>query len=291
MTSYASLTMGLAGLLVAGGLLAACSPLGALNALFVSDDRQALTDIAYGPDPRQRLDLHRPDGPAVGQEWPVVVFFYGGSWTSGERGDYRFVGDALAEHGIVAVIPDYRLHPDVRFPAFVEDGATVVAWAREHAAEHGGDPDRIFVAGHSAGAHIATLLALDGRYLEATGNDRGSLAGLIALAGPHAFDPLQYRSVRDVFAHLPDPDEARPIAFADGDAPRTLLLHGTGDTTVALWNSERLAQAIETMGGRVKLVTYDDIGHARLLLGFLRPLRARPPILDAIVAFVREAGS
>lgn len=240
-------------------LLQACSPLATMNAVFVRDDPAAGRDIAYGPAPRQHLDIYAPPGAT---DRPVVVFLYGGSWQSGERRDYRFVGTRLAEAGIVVVIPDYRLYPQVRFPVFVEDAAAAVTWTARNIARFGGDPRRIVVAGHSAGAQIAALVALDRRYLPADVRP----AGLVGIAGPYAFDPFEYDGTRAVFAGLQNPDAARPIAFATAGAPPTLLLHGRDDTLVLPRNSEMLAARLAALGVPAAYHDYGNIGHVGILL-------------------------
>jgi acetyl esterase/lipase len=107
--------------------MSSCAPASLLNALVPSGTYILSDGIPYGEGPRRRLDVYRPGEAGPGPR-PVVVFFYGGSWQNGNRADYRFVGEALAAMGFVAVLPDYRLHPDGLFPGFVEDGAAAVRW-------------------------------------------------------------------------------------------------------------------------------------------------------------------
>ncbi|MEO8081219.1 MAG: alpha/beta hydrolase, partial [Caldimonas sp.] len=140
--------------------LAACSPVGALNALARTDTYGLSADVAYGSLPRQQLDIYTPASAAPAEGWPVVVFFYGGNWTDGERADYRFVGEALAERGVLTLVADYRLYPEATYPAFLEDCALAMAYGLDHAKALGGDPKRIFVMGHSAGGYNAAMLAL-----------------------------------------------------------------------------------------------------------------------------------
>lgn len=183
--------------LLAAGLLAACSPVRLLNALTPSYTFSLFAGIPYGSGERHVLDVYLPT--RVLRHWPadasagapVVVFFYGGSWQSGERNDYLFVGEALASRGFVAVLPDYRTYPATTFPGFIDDAAQAVAWAREHAVAFGGDPRRLFLMGHSAGAQIAALLATDGRYLAAREMRKSDIAGVIGLAGAYDFLPLR----------------------------------------------------------------------------------------------------
>ncbi|MDE1907687.1 MAG: alpha/beta hydrolase, partial [Rhodospirillales bacterium] len=155
--------------LVSGGVLlavmlvvlAACSPVTVLNG--VAQGPFSVThDIAYAPYKRDSLDVYKP---VHAHNAPVVVFYYGGSWQDGDKAMYRFVGATLAENGVVTIIPNYRLYPDTLFPGFLQDSAAAFAWAHAHAADYGGNPDQIFVMGHSAGAYNAAMLALDPEWL------------------------------------------------------------------------------------------------------------------------------
>src|SRR5687768_4052949 len=172
--------------------LAGCSPAGLLNGISrVSGDgnsRLAVRGAAYGPLPRNKLDVWVPASPPDGP-LPVVIFFYGGGWVSGDRGDYGFAGRAFAAQGFVTIVADYRLVPEVRFPAFLQDGALAVKWARDNVARYGGDPGRISLAGHSAGAYQAAMLALDRRYLRAAGVDPAIVRAAALLAAPTDFYP------------------------------------------------------------------------------------------------------
>ncbi len=270
----------------AGLVLAGCSPLSLVNTFVPSDGYSRTRDIAYGAGPRRRLDVYQ--NKQRRDRSPVIVFLYGGSWKNGERGDYEFVGEAFTRHGFTVVVPDYRVYPEVKFPEFVKDAAQAVRWTRDNIGRFGGDPRRIFIAGHSAGAHIAALLALDARYLGAVGLKRSDICGLVGLAGPYAFDPLGTPSVRPVFAHLADPDTARPITFADGRAPPSLLFHGADDTVVLPSNSRKLARALSRDGVPVSLKILPEIGHAGLVLSLARPFDHWAPVHDPIAKFVRD---
>lgn len=266
------------------GLLAACSPLTLLNGAVPDGANRVSAGLAYGPLARQRLDIYRPPGAA---EAPVVVFFYGGSWRSGDRADYRFVGDALAARGMVAVIADYRVYPEAGYPDFLRDAAQAVAWTQRHIDAYGGDPGRVFVAGHSAGGYIAAMLALDGRWLGGAGSSPTTLAGWIGLAGPYDFLPIVARDVRPVFGYPDTPADSQPIHHVTPHAPPGLLLTGTADTTVdPRRNSASLAAALRTAGACARLVTYPDLGHKLLVGALSRPLRWRASVLDDLDAFV-----
>jgi acetyl esterase/lipase len=262
---------------------AGCGPR-LLNALVPDDGYRLEGDRAYGDDPRQRLDVYVPDGRAGPA--PVVVFFYGGRWETGDKGQFQFVGQALAARGFVTVIPDYRRYPDVRFPRFVEDGAAAVAWIRDNIGGFGGDAGSIHLMGHSAGAHIAALLALDHDYLAAAGVAPEAVTSLVGLAGPYDFLPLDDPTLEEIFA-VADMAATQPITFADRRAPPTLLLHGAADRTVLPANSERLAAALATAGNQAEIRLYPGVSHVDLVIALAAPLRWLAPVLADVTGFLR----
>lgn len=254
-------------LLLACSLLVGCSGLyyGVVN---VGVDEDRITSETYDPGRQLALDIH-PPRTAMARP-PVVVFFYGGSWRNGERQGYRFVGERLAQSGALVLVPDYRKAPDHAFPDFMHDAARAVAWARANAERLGGDRDRIFLMGHSAGAHIAALLATDGRYLASEGLAPGDLAGVVTLAGPFDFLPLTDPELRQVFGPEDTWPLSQPVNFADGDEPPFLLLHGLEDGIVWPMNSERLQAKLSAAGTGARYVPIPDTGHLGILLGLLQ---------------------
>lgn len=250
--------------------------------------------IAYGPLPRHRLDVFTPLARADG---PIVLFLYGGGWTSGDRGTYEFVGTALASRGITTVIADYRLHPEVLYPAFVEDAALAYGWVDRHLARVDAAARPVFLMGHSAGAHIAALLAVDDRRLAAGAPGAARPAGLIGLAGPYAFDPTTWKTTAAIFAPAAEAaDRARPIAFVGARRPiPALLLHGRLDRTVMLQNTRDFTAALVAAGGEARAIEYAGIGHVGLVSALARPLRWRAEVLDDVDAFIertaRSAGA
>jgi acetyl esterase/lipase len=263
-------------------LLGACSPLGLFNGLVPKDggSRLVASGVSYGEGPRRMLDVYAPR--KGGDKRPVILFFYGGSWNSGSRTGYGFVGRALAARGFVTVIPDYRLVPEVTYPGFVEDGAAAVRWARAHAKDYGGDGDRIVLAGHSAGAYIAAMLAVDGRWL---GADRMAVRGLAGLAGPYDFAPFTVAASQAAFGAWPKPAETQPVTWADASAPPALLLAGAEDTTVKPRNSKALAAALAKAGVAAEVKLYPGIGHVGILAAIAKPLRGKAPVLENMTAF------
>jgi acetyl esterase/lipase len=251
------------------GTLAACANEALLTPLNWSGSGQKIavtSNLPYGAEARQRLDVYRP---ANAQKAPVMLFWYGGSWQHGAKDYYGFVGSELARRGFVAVLPDYRLAPDHPFPAFVEDAALAVRWTRDHAAEFGGDAARIYISGHSAGGHNALMLALDPRYLQAVGMEPEEIAGVVSLAGPTGLEHLRGPDLKGVFpSDVPD-DAFSPIALAArnaSEAPPFLLITGLDDDVVYPGSVTRLADAIRAGGGKVTVKAYPDIGHLGLLL-------------------------
>ena len=269
-------------------LLHFCSPIVALNALAPRNGIMVEKGIAYAEGQRHELDVYAPNQGAASA--PVVVFFYGGGWETGDRAMYRFLGASLAARGVVVVIPDYRLHPAVRFPAFMDDGAAAVAWAHMNAARFGGDPSRLFLMGHSAGAQIATLLALDPEYLRAAGlTPEHDVCGVIGLAGPYDFLPDASAEVKAVFG----PEEAwprsQPINYVTPQAPRMLLLAGQADHTVDPGNTLRLGSRLRAAGARVHAELVPGISHRAMVVAFADLLSFLTPVREQTLGFVSSA--
>jgi len=280
--SFASLRRSLVAGIAALACLCAsgCSGIG-FKVANLGVDPRAIASVAYDADHALALDVHRPRN--AGGRAPVVVFFYGGSWRNGRREDYRFVGRTLARAGYVAVVPDYRKAPQVAFPAFMDDAARAVAWTRLHAAEYGGDPSRLYLMGHSSGAHMAALLGTDGRFLRAVGMQPRELAGVIGLSGPYDFLPIEDPAIRQVFGPEPEWPLSQPVGFVDGDEPPFLLLQGTADTLVRPRNAPSLAAKLRAAGEPVELRMLDGAGHAGVLVALLRE---SSPVRREVTAFI-----
>jgi acetyl esterase/lipase len=266
--------------------LAACSPLRAFDALVPKDEEARLVaeDEAYALGERRRLDIYAPDE-APSEPRPVIVFFYGGSWKSGTKDGYGFVGRALASRGFVVAVPDYRLVPEVRFPGFVEDSAAAVKWVRANIGRFGGDPDRIVLAGHSAGAYNAAMLAVDPRWL---GADRAAVRGWAALAGPYDFLPLDTQVTKDAFADVQNLEATQPILLASEDDPPALLIGGTEDELVLASQSTGMAIAMAQAGAEADVLVYPGVGHVGVVTALAKPFRDEAPALRDVVEFARR---
>jgi acetyl esterase/lipase len=275
------------GLLGAGAALAAaCSPLTLFATLTPKDpaSRPAAGE-AYGDQPRQRLDVYAPRPTAKGA--PVAIFFYGGSWDSGRRQDYGWVGQALAARGFLTLVPDYRVYPQVTYPGFLQDGAAAVRWAVDHAAAYGGDPSRIVLVGHSAGAYNAVMLALDSRYLKAAGVDPKAIRAVAGLSGPYNFLPLDGPVTQRTFGLASDLPATQPIAYVSAAAPPAFLATGDADTVVYPRNTRALAKALTAAGAVVEERHYPGVDHPGTVLALSRPLRGRAPVLDDMTRFLK----
>ncbi len=277
--------VGLAGSLASA--LSACSTVGVLNAVEPRFGVTTTRDLAYQPGPRGGLDVYRPrqaNGSA-----PVVVFLYGGGWDEGAKAQYAFIGDALASKGFVTFIPDYRLYPEVRWPAFLQDNANALRWVRDHAAQFGGDPRKLFLVGHSAGAYNAVMLSLDRRWLAAVGMDpRRDVSGTVGLAGPYDFLPLRSDELKSIFGPPDARPATQPINYVDGQAPPLFLATDDRDTVVDPGNTTRLADKVREHGGRVETKTYSGLSHALLLGVVAAPLRFMAPVLKDVTTFIDE---
>ena len=273
--------------LAAVSLLAACAPNAALKALTPRDTHSVTKAVAYGTLPRQKLDIYTPAQAAAAGGYPVVVFFYGGSWTSGERANYGFIGEALASRGVLTLVADYRLYPEVRYPDFLTDSALALAYGLDQAAALGGNPKRVYVMGHSAGAYNAAMLALDARWLKAAGHDPAELAGFIGLAGPYDFLPMTNTTTQPVFFHPNYPAGSQPVAYVSRQSPRSFIGAAKKDSLVdPVRNSQALAAQLQAAGVPTTLHLYDRVNHVTLAAAFSAPLRWLAPVLDDVTAFI-----
>ena len=266
-------------------LLSACSPVTALNLLVPRTGYDAHTAIAYGPDPRHRLDVYVPQGlkgPA-----PVLLFFYGGAWSSGSRDQYLAFGQSFASKGIVTVVADYRLYPQVKYPAFAQDAALALAWVHAHAREHGGDPARIFVSGHSAGAYNAVMLASEPEFIEAVGGKLDWIRGVIGIAGPYDALPFTEAQYIDMFHGANNPD-SMPINHVDGKRPPMLLATGTDDSTVRPANSDRMALRLKAHGNSAEVIKYPGVGHVGIILSLAPGFRGKTTLREDMLRFIQS---
>ncbi len=237
-------------------------------------------DLSYGGHPRQKLDLYVPE--ELNTSAPVLLYFYGGSWQSGDKNIYRAFGEAFASKGIVTAVADYRLYPDVRYPGFVEDCAEALRFLRETVSAHGGNPERLFLAGHSAGAYNAMMLVCDPRYLE---GGLSAVRGVIGISGPYDFLPLKDPVLIEIFGG-DRREETQPIRHVAAQYPPMLLVTGARDKTVSPRNTKRMAEKLRSFGTDVTEIFYPDIGHIEIMLSLAPIFRGRTSLREDIARFV-----
>ena len=265
-------------------LLPGCSPFSAVNLLVPRSGYTVHRNLSFGTDPRQRLDVYAPQelkAPA-----PVLLFFYGGSWQAGNRGDYLAFGQAFASAGIVTVVADYRLYPNVKYPAFVEDAAGALAWLHAHAGEYGGDSSRIFVSGHSAGAYNAVMVASEPEFIQARGGSLDWIRGVIGIAGPYDFLPMQDPEYVDMF-HGRNNLDSMPVNHVNGARPPMLLATGNDDTTVYPRNTVSMAARLRAFSSPVQEVHYPGTGHIGIILSLVPGFRGTTPLRQDMLDFIR----
>lgn len=276
---------------VMGGMLAFVSPPRLLSHYDrLAGGREGSQQVAEGVpfgSHGQMLDIWAPndlsDAPL-----PVVIFWYGGGWAKGDRASYAFAGRALAKAGFLVVIPDYRKVPQVRFPAFLDDGAEAVAWVEGNIAQYRGDPARVAVMGHSAGAYQAVMLALDAKRLAAAGADPGFIKAGVGLSGPYDFHPFTSERAIEAMSQWPRPEETQPIEYARADAPPLLLVTSEGDETVRPKNANNLAAKLRGLGAPVEVRNYGPLDHEEIVMALSVPFREKGPVLADSIAFLRQ---
>ncbi len=264
--------------------LTACSKADLLNITIPRDGYRVERDITYGTHGRQKMDIYVPN---QAKHAPVIVFFYGGSWQKGSKDDYLFLGQAFASKGFITVVADYRLYPEVKYPAFIEDGARAFHYTHQRIAQYGGDPQKIFIAGHSAGAYIAMMLGADPRYLADVGANRSDVQGIIGISGPYNFLPFTDTDIKAIFSTAPDAD-TQPINRAIAPVPPVLLATGLDDDTVDPRNSHSMAAKLRSLGNPVVVHDYHSSDHIDIMLSLARGFRDQTPLLEDIAAFVQE---
>jgi acetyl esterase/lipase len=269
-------------------LLAACSPTAAFNqlALARAGGLQVTRDQAYGEHPRQRLDVYAPR--EAGPPRPVLVFIHGGSWNSGDKATYAFAGAAFADGGFVTVTPNYRLVPEVRYEGFLQDSAQAVRWARDNARRFGGDPERIVIVGHSAGAYNAAMLALDPRWLGDAGVPRTTIRAWAGLAGPYDFLPLDDPATIAAFGQAPDLPATQPVNHVDRTDPPAFLATGTDDTTVEPRHTRELAARLSAAGVAVESRFYPGVGHVGVASALGPLFGGRAPVRGDVFRFLQS---
>ena len=270
-------------------LSSACSPVKVLNSLVPENGYELVSAIEYGDNARQKLDIYLPK--AANQSTTlkkVIIFYYGGNWDSGERADYKFAAEALVSQGYIVVIPDYRVYPEVLFPGFMADPVRAAKWVKTNIKKYNGDANKVFLAGHSAGAHMAVMMAINPEYLAEASLKPSDFAGVIGLAGPYDFLPLKSDRLKTIFGPEAEQWKSQPINFVDGKNPPLFLAIGMKDSTVWPRNSFNLAKKIKQKNGLVEVHEFASYGHVDMVAKLAKPLRGNGELLNAVGNFIKN---
>jgi acetyl esterase/lipase len=233
-------------------------------------------DVCYHEecgDDRHRLDLYAPPGASNA---PVVIFYYGGGWRSGNKDLFEHLGRAFAVRGYVAVIVNYRLTPHVKSPAHAHDCAAAAAWVNSHVCKYGGDSETIFLIGHSAGAHLAALLGVDNHFLDSHGFDPAALRGVIAISGVYNLeehiDTTVFTSaehVQDAFGDLPEElQKASPLWYVREGLPPFLVIVAEDDPEGLRSQAREFADALRGAGTDVVYISLKRRDHFSIIRRF-----------------------
>lgn len=275
------------GVLALGALLTACSQQGAeglLNRAVNTSGLNVVTDQRYGPDARNVIDVYAPPN---ARNAPVVLFVHGGSWQGGDKAIYRFVGDSLARAGYVTGVMNYRLAPQNRYPAYVQDAAAALRWLRDHAKSFGGNPNDLFVTGHSAGAFNAVEAVDNERWLREAGVPISAVRGVVGIAGPYSYDFRAFSS-QVAFPEGATPDEVMPDRHVRRDAPPHLLLVAANDTTVHPQNALNMEAALKKAGVPVTRTVLPRVNHTTIVAALARPLTFLGGTRQQVIDFIER---
>lgn len=265
--------------------LIACTPaalestgLSAVSANAGLEDISRVANLTYGPLERQKLDVYQPKNAKTPR--PVIVFTYGGGFKSGSKDEYGFVAEAFSSLGYVTVIFDYRLYPQATWPAYLEDGAQAIAWVSKEIGKYGGDPNRILIAGHSAGAYIAAMLAVNPEYLRAANVPDGTIKAALTFSGAYEFWNANRKAhggfigadIQEVMGPAETAPQTQPINYVEKNAPPFVIVHGTDDGLLEPAQAKAMKKKLEAAKVPVIYLEY-PMAHATTILAMAKPLR------------------
>ena len=266
-------------------VLSSCSGEKVQNAVNTTNSTRGLKvalNQSYGPDTRNKLDVYAPQN---AQGAPTILFIHGGSWQGGDKSGHAFVGESLARAGYVVGVMNYRLAPQNRYPSYVQDGAAALKWLRDHAEQFGGNPNNLFVSGHSAGGFNAVELVDNTRWLAEVNVPVSSIRGVIGIAGPYSYDFRAYQT-RVAFPENGNPDDIMPDRHVRPDAPPHLLLVAANDSVVAPQNALNMEAALQKARIPVQRVVLPRLNHVTIIGAVARNLTWLGGTRAEIIRFV-----
>lgn len=247
--------------------LSACDGLAvyAVNLPVKFEENQVSKNISYGRRAYQSADIYRSE--ICKKDCPVIVFFYGGGWVSGEKETYPFLARAFTDQGYVVVIPDYAKYPDVKFPEFIKDGAKALSFVEKNIAAYNGDPNNIIIAGHSAGAHLGAMLTYNPLYLQDEKFDHSRIKAFFGFSGPYAFTPEEEPYI-DIFGPPEKYPEMKVTNFVSENPIPAYLFNGVEDNVVPTKSMCKLAVSIHANNGSAVTKRYEDTDHIDMISAF-----------------------
>jgi acetyl esterase/lipase len=258
---------------------------------FRADYPHLARDVAFHPEMEPRLDVYSP---AEGEGHPVLVFVHGGSWKSYDKNLFAPVATRFLPEDMVVIIPDYTLHPDAGYEQMAHEVAAALSWTLDNVDQYGGDPQRVVVAGHSAGAHLAGLAIMDPRFLDAYGHSSDEICGYAGLSGVYnvqtEFDywlakGMTSQVMLDVMGGEQNFETASPVHYVRASLPPILIIHGDDDQTVPIEIATDFYAALQAAGADSALTLYPGAGHSDYLFAALTDESA--PAVTDLLTFVQ----
>ena len=251
-------------------------------------------DIPFGHTGSLKLDVYKPK--TKSEKKDILVFIHGGNWSNGSKKLYRFFGRGMARKGILTVVIDFRQYPSATYSGMAMDAAEAVAWIRQHAAEYGGDPEKIFVAGHSAGAHLAALISTDNSYFDSL-EIKSPVKGCI-LIDPFGLDmytylkkeePYKYDVYRTVFTKdSVQWKRGSPVNHLHPGMPPFMLFRGGRTYPNIVEGTDRFAEALKKYQPDASVIVVPRKRHAGMIFSYTNP---RKKAYGQILEFMRKSGS
>jgi acetyl esterase/lipase len=275
-----SAIVAMGGIALAAQQAQAISVLGVLNGISPSGGVGVSKNIAYGSEPLQDLDIYYPKPltqamkaqNTISNSYPMVVFVHGGSWESGTKEEYAFVGQSFAQAGYVTAVINYRKAPEYVYPAYVKDTAQAIAWSYNNAARFYADPQRLAVVGHSAGAFNMMAAVSNEDFLAPYGISPKDISAVVGIAGPYSYDFRKFSSAT-AFPAEATPDEVMPDRHIKGSQPPYLLLTAENDEIVYESNTIKMTKALKAYGANVENGEIEGASHATSIGAMASPLR------------------
>lgn len=270
-----------------------------LNTVSPKGEISVTKDLSYGDEPNQNLDIYYPKALAKAihnnhnpkADYPLVVFIHGGSWESGNKEQYAFVGRSLAKAGYVTAVINYRKAPEFIYPAFVKDTAQAIAWSYHNADKFYADANKVAVVGHSAGAFNAVAAVSNADFLQPYGLQPSDIKTVVGIAGPYSYDFRKFSS-RSVFPKGATPEEVMPDSLlkagSSGKQPSYLLMTAENDQVVHLSNTTKMEKALTQVGATVVTEEIKKANHATSIAAMSTSLTWVNSVRPQLISYLQQ---